>query len=176
MDCTIARERESGTLYQLLVTSLQRGEIVIGKMLPYLVVSICLVMVIVALSWWHFGVALFQPAALGLICLLFLLCSLGLGLLISAFSRTQTQAIQFSVFFLLPVFVLSGAFAPLEQLPQPIRYISELFPLTHFCRAFRLVNMYGAGPQFYINDLVILLAGAVITFLGAAFLLRRIEQ
>src|SRR5207248_941878 len=55
MACTIARERESGTLYQLLVTSLQRGEIVIGKMLPYLVVSICLVMVIVALSWWHFG-------------------------------------------------------------------------------------------------------------------------
>ena len=114
--------------------------------------------------------------ALALVCLLFLLCSLGLGLLISAFSRTQTQAIQFSVFFLLPVFVLSGAFAPLEQLPQAIRYIAELFPLTHFCRAFRLVNMYGAGLQFYVNDLVILLAGAVITFLGAAFLLRRIEQ
>jgi ABC-2 type transport system permease protein len=97
-------------------------------------------------------------------------------LLISAFSRTQTQAIQFSVFFLLPVFVLSGAFAPLEQLPQAVRYISELFPLTHFCRAFRLVNMYGAGLHFYVSDLVILLAGAVITFLGAAFLLRRIEQ
>jgi ABC-type multidrug transport system permease subunit len=113
---------------------------------------------------------------LALVCLLFLLCSLGLGLLISAFSRTQTQAIQFSVFFLLPVFVLSGAFAPLEQLPQTVRYISELFPLTHFCRAFRLVNMYRAGLHFYLNDLIILLAGAVITFLGAAFLLRRIEQ
>jgi ABC-2 type transport system permease protein len=97
-------------------------------------------------------------------------------LLISAFSHTQTQAIQFSVFFLLPVFVLSGAFAPLEQLPQAIRYISELFPLTHFCRAFRLVNMYRAGLQFYLNDLILLLLGAIITFLGAAFLLRRIEQ
>src|SRR5437660_7389764 len=114
MACTIARERESGTLYQLLVTSLQRGEIVIGKMLPYLVVSICLVVVIMALSWWHFGVAFYQPHALALICLLFLLCSLGLGLLISTFSRTQTQAIQFSVFFLLPVFVLSCAFAALD--------------------------------------------------------------
>jgi ABC-2 type transport system permease protein len=92
-----------------------------------------LVVVIMALSWWHFGVAFYQPHALALICLLFLLCSLGLGLLISAFSRTQTQAIQFSVFFLLPVFVLSGAFAPLEQLPKAIRYVSELFPLTHFC-------------------------------------------
>ena len=114
--------------------------------------------------------------ALALICFLFLLCSLGMGLLISAISRTQTQAIQFSVFFLLPVFVLSGAFAPLEQLPKAIRYISELFPLTHFCRAFRLVNLYHAAPQFYAFDLIMLFAGVVITFVGAVFLLRRIEQ
>jgi ABC-2 type transport system permease protein len=176
MACTIARERESGTLYQLMVTSLRRREIVIGKMLPYLVISIFLVLVIMLVSSWHFGVAFYQLPALAVICLFFLLCSLGLGLLISAFSRTQTQAIQFSVFFLLPVFVLSGAFAPLEQLPKAIRYISELFPLTHFCRAFRLVNMYHAGAQFYVGDLVVLLAGALITFLGASFLLKRIEQ
>jgi len=176
MACTIARERESGTLYQLMVTSLRRREIVIGKMLPYLVVSVFLVLVIMVVSGWHFGVAFHQLPALALVCLLFLLCSLGLGLLISAFSRTQTQAIQFSVFFLLPVFVLSGAFAPLEQLPTAVRYVSELFPLTHFCRAFRLVNMYDAGLQFYTGDLVILLAGALITFIGAVFLLRRIEQ
>ena len=176
MACTIARERESGTLYQLMVTSLRRREIVIGKMLPYLVVSAFLVLMIMAVSGWHFGVAFHQLPALAVVCLLFLLCSLGLGLLISAFSRTQTQAIQFSVFFLLPVFVLSGAFAPLEQLPTAIRYISELFPLTHFCRAFRLVNMYDAGAQFYVTDLIVLLAGALITFVGAVFLLRRIEQ
>ena len=77
---------------------------------------------------------------------------------------------------LLPVFVLSGAFAPLEQLPKAVRYISEIFPLTHFCRAFRLVNMYHAAPNFYVADLVVLLAGAFITFLGASFLLKRIEQ
>jgi ABC-2 type transport system permease protein len=176
MACTIARERESGTLYQLMVTSLRRREIVIGKMLPYLVVSAVLVLVIMAVSTLHFGVAFHQLPALAIVCLLFLLCSLGLGLLISAFSRTQTQAIQFSVFFLLPVFVLSGAFAPLEQLPTAVRYISELFPLTHFCRAFRLVNMYDAGPQFYVADMLVLLAGALITFIGAVFLLRRIEQ
>jgi ABC-type multidrug transport system permease subunit len=176
MACTIARERESGTLYQLLVTSLKRGEIVLGKILPYLVVSVVLILVVNLVTLLHFQVPFYQPAMLGLICLLFLLCSLGLGLLISAFSRTQTQAIQFSVFFLLPVFVLSGAFAPLEQLPSTIRYISELFPLTHFCRAFRLVNMYHATPSFYLVDLIILLGGAIITFVGAAFLLKRIEQ
>ncbi len=176
MACTIARERESGTLYQLMVTALRRREIVIGKMLPYLVISAVLVVIIMLVSGWHFGVAFHNPPALAVVCVLFLLCSLGLGLLISAFSRTQTQAIQFSVFFLLPVFVLSGAFAPLEHLPKAVRYISELFPLTHFCRAFRLVNMYHAGLQFYVTDLVVLLAGALITFLGAAYLLKRIEQ
>ena len=123
-------------------------------MLPYLVVSALLVIMIMLVSSWHFGVAFHELPALAVVCILFFLCSLGLGLLISSFSRTQTQAIQFSVFFLLPVFVLSGAFAPLEQLPHAVRYISELFPLTHFCRAFRLVNMYRAGPQFYVNDLV----------------------
>jgi ABC-2 type transport system permease protein len=176
MACTIARERESGTLYQLLVTSVRRREIVIGKILPYLVVSCFLVLMITAVAGLHFKVHFYQPGALALICFLFLLCSLGLGLLISAISRTQTQAIQFSVFFLLPVFVLSGAFAPLEQLPSAIRYASEIFPLTHFCRAFRLVNMYHAGAQFYFVDLIVLLLGALVTFAGASFLLRRIEE
>jgi ABC-type multidrug transport system permease subunit len=176
MACTIARERESGTLYQLLVTSLQRGEIVIGKILPYLGISILLIVMIMVLSWWHFGVEFHQTPVLGLVCLLFLLCSLGLGLLISTFSKTQTQAIQFSVFFLLPVFVLSGAFAPVEQLPQAVRYVAEIFPLTHFCRAFRLVNMYRTSAAFYSVDLIVLLGGAFITFLGATFLLKRIEE
>jgi ABC-type multidrug transport system permease subunit len=176
MACTIARERESGTLYQLMVTSLQRGEIVIGKMLPYLAISSCLIIVIAAVAGLHFKVPFHNPIVVALICLLFLLCSLGLGLLISAISRTQTQAIQFSVFFLLPVFVLSGAFASLDQLPKPIQFVSEVFPLTHFCRAFRLVNMYHAGPRFYVGDLIVLSLGALITFIGAAFLLKRIEE
>jgi ABC-2 type transport system permease protein len=176
MASTLAREREAGTLFQLMVTSLRRREIVLGKVLPYLAISIALILFIILLTGWYFQVQFNNPWALALICFLFLLCSLGMGLLISAISRTQTQAIQFSVFFLLPVFVLSGAFAPLEQLPRAIRYISELFPLTHFCRAFRLVNLYRAAPQFYAADLAMLFAGVVITFVGAVFLLRRIEQ
>jgi ABC-type multidrug transport system permease subunit len=176
MASTIARERESGTLYQLMVTALRRREIVIGKMLPYLAISAFLIVVIMLLAGWHFKVKFYQPGALALICLLFLVCSLGLGLLISAISKTQTQAIQFSVFFLLPVFILSGAFAPLEQLPKAIAYVAEFFPLTHFCRAFRLVNLYHADFSYYLRDLVVMSVGAVITFAGAVFLLKRIEQ
>ena len=176
MACTIARERESGTLYQLMVTSLHRSEIVIGKIIPYFAISVLLIVMIMFLTGWHFHVQFRNAPMLAVVCVLFLLCSLGMGLVISAVSKTQTQAIQFSVFFLLPVFVLSGAFAPIEQLPAPIRYISEIFPLTHFCRAFRFVNLYRAAPSYYAPDLIALLAGALLTFVGAAILLRRIEQ
>ncbi len=176
MACTIARERESGTLYQLMVTSLHRSEIVIGKIIPYFGISVILIVMIMLLTGWHFQVHFRNPPMLALVCVLFLLCSLGLGLVISAISKTQTQAIQFSVFFLLPVFVLSGAFAPIEQLPKAIRYLAEVFPLTHFCRAFRFVNLYRAAPIYYAPDLVVLFVGALITFIGAAILLRRIEQ
>ena len=174
--CTIARERESGTLYQLMVTPLRRSEIVIGKMLPYLAISVGLILFIIVVAGWHFAVPFHSPAALAVVCLLFLLCSLGLGLLISAFSRTQTQAIQLSVFLLLPVFVLSGAFAPLDQLPDGVRMLSECFPLTHFCRGFRLVNLYQAPVSYAFADMGALLLGAVVTFTGAALLLRRVQE
>ena len=73
------------------------------------------------------------------------------------------------------MFVLSGAFAPLERLPA-IRYLAEIFPLTHFCRAFRLVNLYRADFSYLAVDLAALCFGVLITFVGAAFLLKRIEQ
>ena len=176
MACTITREREAGTLSQLMVTSLRRSEIVIGKVLPYLGVSLLLIGLTIAVAHFHFHVAFHQPLVLGVICLLFLLCSLGLGLLISAFSATQTQAIQFAVFFLLPVFPLSGAFAPLEQLPASIRFLAQTFPLTHFCHAFRMINLRGADISFIAGDLAFLLLGALVTCGGAGWLLRRAQD
>lgn len=176
MACTIARERESGTLYQLMVTSLRRSEIVIGKVLPYLVLSLFLIGTTVAVAYFHFDVVFRQTGYLALICFLFLCCSLGLGLLISAISTTQTQAIQLAVFYLLPVFPLSGAFAPLEQLPSSIRMISQTFPLTHFCHAFRLINLHNADAALIANDLIFLFVGALVTCVGAGLLLQRVKD
>ena len=174
--CTIARERESGTLSQLLVSPLSRNEIVAGKVIPHLIVSILLIAATLATGHFHFHVEYRSPALTSLLCLLFLLCSLGTGLLISAFCQTQTQAIQFAVFYLFPVFPLSGAFAPLDQLPPGIRMLSQAFPLTHFCHAFRMVSLGQAGISSILGDLVFLLVGAVVTCLGAALLLRRIQD
>src|SRR5438132_13828202 len=75
MACTIARERESGTLYQLMVTSLRRGEIVIGKVLPYLALSLCLIAMTIAVAYFHFDIKFQQPLVLSLVCFLFLCCS-----------------------------------------------------------------------------------------------------
>ncbi|MHA3772116.1 ABC transporter permease [Verrucomicrobiota bacterium sgz303538] len=176
MACTITRERESGTFSQLMVTSLRRTEIVIGKVLPYLAISLFLIAMTIAVAHWHFNVHFRQPLVLALICLLFLLSSLGLGLLISAFCQTQTQAIQFAVFYLLPVFPLSGAFASLDALPQGVRMISYTFPLTHFCTAFRNINLRNADISYITGDLVFLFAATVITCMGAALLLRRSSE
>jgi ABC-type multidrug transport system ATPase subunit/ABC-type multidrug transport system permease subunit len=173
---TITREREAGTLSQLLVTPLQQSEIVIGKVLPYLLVSLFLIGNTIAIAHFHFGIKIQEPLKLSIICLLFLLCSLGLGLLISAVSRTQTQAIQFSIFLLLPIMLLSGAFSALRQLPFTVRIFSELFPLTHFCRAFRSVNLYRAHWDFIAGDLTALAIGALVTCVGAAYLLRAAEE
>jgi ABC-2 type transport system permease protein len=175
MACTIARERETGTLAQLIVTPLRRLEIVVGKVVPYLGISMFLIAVTIGVAHFHFAVHFRQPAMLAVICLLFLLCSLGSGLLISAFCQTQTQAIQFAVFYLLPVFPLSGAFAPLHRLPAGVRMISELFPLTHFCEAFRMINLRDAEFSFISGNLCFLALGAVLTCGGAAWILSRTD-
>jgi ABC-2 type transport system permease protein len=173
---TITRERENGTLSQLLLTSLRHWEIVVGKVLPYLGLSAIIIAIVMGLTHWHFGVQFPRPWPLALLCFLFLLCSLGLGLVISAFCNTQAQAIQITVFLLMPIIPLCGAFAPLEQLPDSIRALAEIFPLTHFCRAFRLVNLADAGFGFLIGDIAYLLIGAIATFGAAALLLRRTER
>jgi ABC-type multidrug transport system permease subunit len=173
---TITREREAGTLSQLLVTPLRQSEIVIGKVLPYLLVSLFIIAGTIAIGHFHFGIKIPETLRLSVICFLFLLCSLGLGLLISALAKTQTQAIQFSIFLLLPIMLLSGAFSPLGQLPFSVRIFSELFPLTHFCRAFRSVNLFRANWDFIAGDLTALAVGAIVTFVGAAYLLRVAEE
>jgi ABC-2 type transport system permease protein len=176
MACTVARERETGTLYQLMVTSLRRSEIVIGKVLPYLALSILLIAMAVGVAHFHFGTQFQRLGVLSLICFLFLCCSLGLGLLISAFCHTQTQSIQFAVFYLLPVLMLSGAFSPLDELPPAIQMIAQTFPLTHFCHAFRLINMQNAGFGYIVGDLAFMLLGAVVCCGGAGLLLQRVQE
>jgi len=170
MAVSITREREKGTLDQLMASPITRSELILGKLLPYLGISLLNVVTIlfVADRWFNVPVRERLPLLLAF-CLLFVLTSLATGLLISAVSRSQFQAIQIAVFYILPVFMLSGAYAPIEAIPAAIRPISYLFPLMYFCRAVRAVTLRGAGLLLVWKDLAIL-GGFVLIFLYWAVL------
>ena len=170
MAVSITREREKGTLDQLMASPINRSELILGKLLPFLGISLLNVVTIlfVADRWFKVPVRERLPLLLAF-CVLFVLTSLATGLLISAVSRSQFQAIQIAVFYVLPVFMLSGAYAPIEAIPDAIRPISYLFPLMYFCRAVRAVTLRGAGFFLVWKDLAIL-SGFVVIFLYWAVL------
>jgi ABC-2 type transport system permease protein len=172
--CTIVRERESGSFSQLALTPIRFSGIVLGKVLPYFFLSLLLILEVGLTAQWEFQLSYRHWDWLFLDACLFILFSLSLGLFISCIARTQTQAMQLSMFLLLPILILSGAFAPLSQLPRPVQVLSSVFPLTHYCHAFRLIDIYDAPPSLIFGDLAILLAGGVILLAASAQLLRRL--
>ncbi len=170
MAISIPRERERGTLDQLMASPITRTELILGKLLPYFCIALFNVGTIlyVADRGFDIPVAKQLPLLLGL-CALFVLTSLATGLLISSVSRSQFQAVQFAVFYVLPVFMLSGAYAPIELIPEYVRPISYLFPLMYFSRAVRAVTLRGADLLIIWKDLAVL-GGFVVIFLYWAVL------
>ena len=151
----IVREREVGTLEQLNVTPLGRWELILGKLLPYGVIGVIDVFLVVAVAVFWFEVPLLgNPLLLFAGCLVYLLCTLGLGLLISTISRTQQQAMMTSTFFfLVPMIYLSGFIFPIENMPAAIQAFTTLIPLRYFLVIVRGIFLKGVGwdilwPQF----------------------------
>ena len=170
MAISIPRERERGTLDQLMASPITRAELILGKLTPYFGISLFNVGTILFVADRWFGIPVTDRlASLILLCALFVLTSLATGLLISAVSRSQFQAVQIAVFYVLPVFMLSGAYAPLEAIPEYIRPISYLFPLMYFSRAVRAVTLRGADLLQIWQDVTVL-SGFVVVFLYWAVL------
>jgi ABC-2 type transport system permease protein len=170
MAISVTRERERGTLDQLMASPINRVELILGKVLPYFGISLVNVATIlfVADRWFNVPADKNLPLLLAL-CSLFVLSSLATGLLISVVSRSQFQAVQIAVFYVLPVFLLSGAFGHLEAIPEYIRPISYLFPLMYFSRAVRAVTLRGADLTQVSHDLAAL-SGFVFVLLVCAVL------
>jgi ABC-2 type transport system permease protein len=175
MATSIARERERGTMEQLAVTPLTAPEIFIGKLIPYFVLAILHTVNAIVLARVLFGVSIagHYPVVITLL-IVFILSSLGIGQLISTVSRNQGQAVLLAVFYILPTFVLSGAFTPIETQPPNVRPISLLFPLTYFCHGFRAALLRQASFADIAVDLLALSAFVLITF-GASVLLLRMR-
>ncbi|WP_028766659.1 ABC transporter permease [Shewanella fidelis] len=134
----IVRERERGNLEMLITTPIRSIELMLGKIIPYMLIGIVQVAIILGLGYSVFNVpingSLLQLAAATL---LFIMASLTLGLVISTIAKSQLQSMQMTVFVLLPSILLSGFMFPYEGMPLAAQYIAEALPATHFMRLIR---------------------------------------
>jgi ABC-2 type transport system permease protein len=150
----IVRERERGTFEFLIATPIRRGEVMIGKIIPYLLVGHVQVALVLALGWTVFDVPIHgRLVDLGFGALPFLVAMLALGLVVSSLARTQFQAAQLSFFFFLPSMLLSGFMFPFEAMPVPAQWIGQLLPLTHFLRIARGVLLKGASLDALLGEI-----------------------
>lgn len=142
----IVRERERGTLEQLIVTPIGKTSIMLGKIVPFALVGYVQMTVILVL-----GKLLFQIPLRGSLLLLyglsaaFIVACLGLGLFVSTIAQTQAQAMQMSFMFMLPNILLSGYMFPREAMPEPAQWIGLLVPLTYFLKVLRGILLKDAG-------------------------------
>jgi len=170
----IVRERENGTIEQLNVTPLRRGELIVGKLIPYIIIAYVQVILILTTAVLIFSMPIRGNLLLLLsLTSLFLMFSLGIGLFISTISRTQFQAMQASVLVLLPSILLSGFIFPVESMPKLAQWVSAILPLTYYLRIVRGIVVKGIGIEYLWQDTVILAAMGVFTLIIAASRVRK---
>jgi ABC-2 type transport system permease protein len=170
----IVRERERGTLEQLMVTPASPVAVVLGKLLPYLVLAFGQLLFILLLMTLVFRVPIHGslPLLLGL-STIYLFALLALGLLVSSRARTQMEAIQLAQMFLLPSIMLSGYIFPLSSLPAPLRVFSQVLPATHFIGIARGIIIRGAGFADLWRDVVALIVIALVLLAASTRAFRK---
>lgn len=153
----IVRERERGNMELLIATPVRNIELMVGKIVPYVIIGLIQVSIILTL-----GVILFKIPVAGKLwrifaaCLVFILANLTLGLMISTIARNQLAAMQMFIFVFLPSILLSGFMFPFVAMPVAARYLAEILPLTHFLRIIRGVILRGEPLAGMVGDLVYL--------------------
>ena len=155
---TITREKEVGTMEVLLVSPLRPYQIILGKVLPYLVLSMFIVVAILGLARTVFGVPIRGSIVLLLAeSLLFTTCALGLGILISTVTSTQQTATMISLAgLLLPTVILSGFIFPIASMPTPLQYVSHIIPAKWFLIVIRAIMIKGVGLEYVWKETLIL--------------------
>jgi ABC-2 type transport system permease protein len=159
----VVREKEIGTLEQLNVTPIARWELIAGKLLPYALLGMVDVLIVIAVAVGWFEVPLRGSFLLLLVmCLVYLLTTLGLGLFVSTISDTQQQAMMTaSFFFLIPMVFLSGFVFPIENMPAVIQPFTYLIPLRYFLEILRGIFLKGVGLEVLWKDALLLFGWGV---------------
>jgi ABC-2 type transport system permease protein len=171
---TIAREWEIGTMEQLIATPTKPHEIIIGKLLPYFFLGIIQISLVILVGTLLFNVPL-KGNIFFLFCVsgVFLICGLGIGLLISTLTRSQQLAFMFSLLLtLLPSFLLSGFVFPISSMPRIIQFFTYLVPAKYFLIVLRGIFLKGTGLEILWPQVVSLMAFASLVLLACAKRLR----
>jgi len=165
----IVREKEIGTMEQLMVTPLRPMELILGKLLPFAAVGMFEVALIIVAARLIFSVPIRGSVPLLFACsVLFLLSTLGIGLFISTISRTQQQAMMSSFFFFMPALLLSGFAFPIRNMPVGVQVLTLLNPLRYFMQIVRDLFLKGVGLEsFWQAAVALLVFGTAILALSA---------
>jgi ABC-2 type transport system permease protein len=164
----IVREREIGTLEQLLVTPIKKRELLLGKTIPFALLGFLEMSIALAFGVIWFGIpfAGSWPLLYGL-SLVFLFTTLGFGIFISTMSNTQQQAMFYAWFFMIFAILTSGLFIPIENMPQVVQYLTYLNPLRYFMVIIRGIMMKGAGVDTLYPNILAMIAFSVVIFTSA---------
>ncbi len=171
---TIVRERERGTIEQLIVTPIRSWELIVGKLIPYVILSLFDTLVVLAIGHVWFGVPV--RGDLGLIVALsglLLLSGLGIGLFASTIANTQQEAMLTTWMTLLPSIFLSGFFFPLEAMPLVLRWISYIVPLRYYLVIIRALLLKGVGAVAIQNEIIALALFGIGIMTAAATRFRK---
>lgn len=159
----LVRERERGTIEQLMVSPLTAPEIILGKLAPYIVIGFLDFIFALALGISWFSVPIMGSLPLLLFLGLgFVICALAIGILISTAAKTQLQAMQLSFLVLLPSILLSGFIFPRESMPKIIQFLGSVIPLTYFLNILRGIVLKGVGMEVLFKDVSILFSIGLI--------------
>jgi ABC-2 type transport system permease protein len=170
----LVREREKGTIEQLIVTPLRAPELIIGKIVPYVLIAFFDLGEVLLIGTLWFKVPINGSIALLLeLSLLFLITCLGLGLMISSAAKTQQEAMMLSFFTMMPAIFLSGFFFPLEAMPSSLQAISYVVPLRYFLIIARSVIIKGVGIEALREPVLALSIFAPVTLVLAVLRVRR---
>jgi len=171
---SIVRERERGTIEQLIVTPLRPWELVVGKLTPYVLIAFLDTLEVLFAGVLIFGVHI--NGSLGLLLALtalFLITTLGIGLLISTIANTQQEAMLTTQFMLLPSIFLSGFFFPLAAMPDFLQWISYVIPLRYFLVIARGVVLKGVGLEAMWPEAAALAVFGLVVMTGAALRFKK---
>jgi ABC-2 type transport system permease protein len=171
---SVVRERERGTIEQLIVTPIRPAELVIGKIVPYTILALFDTLEVLAVGHWWFGVPIRGSLALIiLLSALFLLTGLGIGLFASTIANTQQEAMLTVFMTILPSIFLSGFFFPLDAMPKVLQWMSYAMPLRYYLKIIRVLMLKGVGLGAIQNDVIALSVFGIVIMSAAALRIRK---